>query len=258
MRIVACYKTVPDEQDITANSDRTLSFGREWKISEYDLNALEAAVQFAETTDSEVIALSVGGEAVDNSKLKKNALSRGVSELYTVSDEAVSDADCYTTAQILAAAITTIGNVDLVVCGEGSGDLYNQQVGNYLGYILGFSTVNAISSLENSGDKLRAERSLEDYIEELEIRLPAVVSVTSDINKPRIPGLKDIMAAGKKPTTSLGIKDLAVEIAPKSQVIKTLAPETQDRLRYSIEGSDDAQIEEFVGIIRKSLAGGGN
>jgi electron transfer flavoprotein beta subunit len=257
MKIVTCYKTVPDEQDISVAADKTLLFGREWKISEYDLNAIEAGVRLAEESGSELLALSVGGEAVDNSKLKKAVLSRGPSELFAVSDTAIVGADILATAELLAAAIKKIGGVGLVLCGEGSGDSYTQQVGNYLGSLLDYSTVNAVSSIALEGEKLNVERSLEDFVEILEIPLPAVLSVTSDINKPHIPGLKDIMAAGKKPVTIWGLADIGLTVVPVTQIVSTLAPSSMDRLQILIENSGEDQVAEFAKYIHKSLMGGG-
>jgi electron transfer flavoprotein alpha/beta subunit len=60
MRIIACYKLVPEEQDIVITADRTLTTDKAGeKISPFDLNAIEAAVQLA-GENHEVVALSVG------------------------------------------------------------------------------------------------------------------------------------------------------------------------------------------------------
>lgn len=47
MKIITCYKCVPDEQDIAVNNaDGSLDFSKaDAKISQYDLNAIEAACQ---------------------------------------------------------------------------------------------------------------------------------------------------------------------------------------------------------------------
>jgi electron transfer flavoprotein beta subunit len=138
LKIVACFKAVPDEKDLVVNSDNTISFDRaEWKVGQYDLNAVEAGVQLAEELgNSEIVVLTVGGTRINNSKLKKAILSRGANQMYGVCEETLESIDSYATAQILAAAIRKIGDVDLVLCGEGSGDLYSQQVGAILGHYL--------------------------------------------------------------------------------------------------------------------------
>jgi len=246
---------VPEEQDIVVKGDRTLALDKaEWKIGQYDLNAIEAGMQLAEAVGGEVNALSVGGKIVDNSKLKKAALSRGPEQLYLVADDALNGADCYSTAATLAAAVRKIGDVDLILCGEGSGDVYAQQVGAVLGQMLGWATLNAVSKITAQGDKLLVERTLENEVEVLEVALPAVLSVTTDINKPRIPSLKEIMAAGKKPATTWGMGDIEADCSNKTEILSTLAPVEADRKMIILEGDSDDKIAELYEHLRKVLA----
>ena len=49
MKIIVCYKLVPEEQDIVVKRDKTLDFTQaQWKVGQYDLNAVEAGAQLAE------------------------------------------------------------------------------------------------------------------------------------------------------------------------------------------------------------------
>lgn len=254
MKIVVCYKLVPDEQDIVINADSTLSLSRaEWKIGQYDINGVEAGVKLAETTGGSAVALSVGGTILENSKLRKGILSRGPAELLVVADERLEKADSNTTAKVLAKAIEKIGGVDLVICGEGSGDSYSQQVGVQLGQILGAATWNGIRSLVPSAQGLAVERALEEEVETLEIELPAVVSVTSDINVPRIPSMKEILAAGKKTTTQWSLADVGVEFQSSVEVISTLAPEQTDRKQILIEGQGEDEIQQLFEYLKKEV-----
>lgn len=195
MHIVSCFKVVPEEQDIVVTPDQKLSFDRaDFKISQFDLNGIEAAVQLAGEGDV-VTALSVGGKILENSKLKKDVLSRGPSELCLVKDDAAFEgALAETTASAIAAAARTTG-FDLLVFGEGSGDLYAQQTGLLAARMLGVPCVNAVSSIEKTDAGIRVERSLENEVEVIELPLPAAVCVTSDINVPRIPTMKAILGA---------------------------------------------------------------
>lgn len=80
MKIITCYKSVPDEQDIVVNNaDGSLDFSRaNNKISQYDLNAIEAANQLKTQLDGiQITAMSVGGNALTNAKARKDVLSRG-------------------------------------------------------------------------------------------------------------------------------------------------------------------------------------
>ena len=77
--------------------------------------------------------------------------------------------------------------------------------------------------------------------------LPAVLSVTSFINLPRIPGMKNILAAGKKPSTVWSAEDIIPEVpAATISVLEVKAPEQTERLQNIIEGDADDQIQEFI------------
>lgn len=77
MKIITCFKLVPEEQDIVVTPEYTLNFDNaDAKISQFDLNAIEAASQLA-TDDDEIAALTVGGSLLQNSKVRKDVLSAG-------------------------------------------------------------------------------------------------------------------------------------------------------------------------------------
>ena len=254
MKIITCYKLVPEEQDISVKSNKTLDFSAaQWKIGEFDLNAVEAAMRLIEASDGEVVALTAGTEIVENPKLKKAILSRGPAEMYGIKDEALATADSYAIAQTLKSGVEKIGGADLVMCGEGSGDIYARQVGSVLGALLGWPTVNAVSEVTVQDGKLIAMRSLESGVEVLEVALPAVVSVTTDINIPRIPGMKDILAAGKKPTAVWSLADVGVQVNSTTETLSILAPEQTDRQQIIVEGDNAESIEAFCGHLRKVL-----
>ena len=77
-----------------------------------------------------VVAVVAGPVQVGTSLARKAILSRGPEALFAVVDERLADADARQTASALAAGIGRIGDVDLVVCGAGSVDVYAQQVGD--------------------------------------------------------------------------------------------------------------------------------
>ena len=253
MNIVACIKVVPDSQDIQISPDGDILLDKAAPtISEYDLNAIEAGVQAANKTAGTLRALTVGGKKIDESKLKKNVLSRGPESLTMVADDTCINMDTHQTAVSLAATLKTMGAWDLILCGEGSADMYSHQVGIQLGELLGVQTINSVQSFELADGVVRVVRSLENEEEELELPLPAVLTVTSDINNPRVPSMKDIMAAGKKPVSMLGYADLAVAMAePGVEVLSIKAPQSMDRKRIIIEGDSEDAIADFA----KKIAG---
>jgi electron transfer flavoprotein beta subunit len=253
MKVIACYKIVPEEQDILVKSDRTLDTSKaELKIGQYDLPAIEAAMNVAEKSGGNVSLLSIGGMEIDSSKLIKGALSRGPDDLFLVADPLVKEADANQTAAVLAAAARKIG-FDLIICGEGSSDIYAMQIGSQLGEQLGVNVFNAVRSIEPQSGSIIIERALEEEIEVVEVPLPAVISVTTDINLPRIPQLKEILAAGKKPVTKWKLGDVGVGVANTIEIVSTLAPERKERKQIIMEGDSDDSINKFLQNIRKEL-----
>lgn len=255
MKIVVCFKIVHDENELLVNRDRTIDESKaSYLISPYDCNAVGAAMNLAAAAEgSSVVALTVGGERVENGKMRKGILSRGPSEMYAVKDEALDGAESYNVAAALKAAIEKLGGADLVICGEGSGDLYNQQIGNMLGAMMGAPTVNGVSAMSEQSGVLTVERSGDNGVEIIELPLPAVVSVTSDICIPKIPSMKEILAAGKKPCTIYSLADIQTASVAGVETVSVKAPESTARKQIVIKGDGDDQIAEFYNNIRKVL-----
>ena len=147
MDIVVCCKVVPDDQDIQVAADGTLDYSKAKPIvSAYDLNAIEAAAQLAD--GGRVVAVTAGPADIDDSKLKKNILARGVDELYMTADDACKGLDAHAAAAALADLVAKAGEYDLILCGEGSAEDYAQQVDVQLAARLGLPSVNGATKIE--------------------------------------------------------------------------------------------------------------
>ncbi|WP_139551134.1 electron transfer flavoprotein [Escherichia coli] len=252
MKIITCFKLVPEEQDIVVTPEYTLNFDNaDAKISQFDLNAIEAASQLA-TDDDEIAALTVGGSLLQNSKVRKDVLSRGPHSLYMVQDAQLEHALPLDTAKALATAVEKIG-FDLLIFGEGSGDLYAQQVGLLVGEILQLPVINAVSAIQRQGNTLVIERTLEDDVEVIELSVPAVLCVTSDINVPRIPSMKAILGAAKKPVQVWSAADIGFNAEAAWSEQQVAAPKQRERQRIVIEGDGEEQIAAFAENLRKVI-----
>ena len=252
MNIVVCCKVVPDDQDIQVAADGTLDYSKAKPIvSAYDLNAIEAAAQLAAANEgSNVVAVTVGGADIADSKLKENVLARGVDELYMTADDACKGLDARATAVALAELVSKVGDFDVVLCGDGSADNYAQQVDVQLADALGLPVVTAVSAVSVEGAVATCDRMLETQLQTVQVDLPAVISVVPDIALPRIPGMKDILAAGKKPMNVAGA-DGAYESS--IEVASCLAPKQADRKREILEASADGAIEQFAAALKAAL-----
>ena len=251
MKIAAAFKVVPDDQDIIVAGNRTLDYSKAKNtISVYDLNALEVASQLAAEAGGSAVAITVGPASIDDSKLKKNVLARGVEELFMTADDACANMDAKATAIELAKLVEQMGDVDVVICGDGSADNYAQQVDVQLACKLGWPVVNAAAKISCKDGALEVERLLEDAVETVEVSLPAVVSVTPDAAEPRIPGMKDILAAGKKPMNVAGATDV---VASALTVVDCKAPQQADRKLQIVDAAEDGAIESFAAAIKAAL-----
>jgi electron transfer flavoprotein beta subunit len=208
---LVCYKWTLDEQDIKIKSeDLSLDTSRaKGKISDFDRNAIEEAALLVEKNGGAVDALTYGTATVKQSL--KDALSRGPGKVYWIADASAESADANLTANVLAAAIRKIGPYDLILCGEGSSDLFNQQTAARLAALLELPCLSFLQKLSVEGDTVKATRKLEDGTEEVSVKGPVVVSVLSEINKPRIPTLKQVLGASKKPNEEVKIADLGLK-----------------------------------------------
>lgn len=251
--IVVCYKLVPDVPTVKAAPDDSISLkDAEWTVGEYDLVAAEAAAQLAAKTGEKIIGLSAGSAQLENTKLRKNMLSRGCDELFLVQDEELATADSNMTARVLAAALKTMQDVSLVVCGEGSGDMYFRQVGLQVGEMLNVPAINGISKIKNvENGILYAVRSTEGTVQDIEIPLPAVITITADICQSRIPRLQDIMKAGKKPVETHMMEEYG-EFSPSVITVSTKAPETTERKNIPFTGTADEIANAIAEVLVKN------
>lgn len=244
MDIITCIKVVPEEQDIVTLSNNELSFDKvQWKIGQYDLNAMEAGKQLAKQTGGVMKVLTIGGDALSKTKIRKDILSRGADELnIVVTDNKLNDS--LITAKAITEALKDMGSFDLLLFGTGSSDIYSQQTGNQVGALLDLPVLNEVNAIEECEAGLKVERMLENEVEVLELPAPAVLSVTSEINIPTIPGMRDIMAAGKKPVNELSA-DIS-SLTEYSEVVSDLAPVQKDRQLKIIKGETEEMVDALI------------
>lgn len=220
MNIVVAMKQIPDLQQIRIRNRQPVLEGVPLTFGSIDKNALEAAVQIKEQIDSQVIVVGVGNSELEETV--KEALAAGADEARLVLCE--EELDSSQSAQLIAAVVKQMDGIDLILFGEGSGDNYSSQVGSRVAQLLGLPQVGYVNRIEVDGAVVRVTRSLEDCEQELEVRLPAVVMVASDINTIRIPSVTQILKAGRKPKEIIAANELGIPAATIS-TISNLAPE---------------------------------
>ena len=252
MDIVVCVKTNPDLEMVRVKDRVAQTEGVPYKIGDLEKNALEAAVALREAgAAAKVTALCLAEGNRKAAEDIKTALAMGADEAVVVDDPALADPDEAAVAAALAAAVKKIGACDLLLFGEGSSDNYTGQVGARVAELLGLPQIGYARKVEAADGAVRCERSMDDMIETVEAPLPAAVTVVSEINEPRIPGLMQIMKAKSKPLQVWSLADLGLEAPPPVREIVSNLAEEQDRKHIVFEGTAAEQADAFVDALTR-------
>ncbi len=166
-------------------------------VDPYGEYALEAALRVKDAQKGgKISAISLGVNLLRD--VVKKPLSMGADELILLEDPAFIEGDSWSTAYALAMAIKKIGNYDIIFCGRECSDSNAGQVGSGIAEILGLPSVNLVKKIGIMDKKAKVERLTEGGYEEVEVSLPALLTITNEIGEPRYATLKGIMAAAKK------------------------------------------------------------
>jgi electron transfer flavoprotein beta subunit len=227
---------------ITADGSRVDEAGLKYDVNDFDLWAIEAALQLKEKNNNagEVVVVCLGPDAAQEQIRKALAMGadRGV-----LLQSATVPADGLSVARALAAELKN-GGYDLMLFGRIAIDSMNQMTGPMVAELLDLPCVTNVFKLDITGASGRAERALEGASEVVEFPLPAVLTIDDGLNKERLPSLKGIMAAKKKP---LDVKPAALGDAAVRVAKMALPPE---RAAGRILGDSAAAVPELVRLLQ--------
>ncbi len=252
--IVVLVKQVPDTYSERKLSDADNTLDRDSAdavLDEINERAIEEALVIKEAHDGEVTVVSVGPERATEAIRK--ALSMGADKAVHVVDDALHGSDVLQTAKVLAAAIGTVDDVDLVIAGNEASDGASGAVPAILAELLGYPQLTHARKVEVDGTTIKVTRETDEGLTHLEASLPAVISVGEKINEPRYPSFKGIMAAKKKPVETLSIADLGVDAgdvglanAWSSVVEAAPKPPREAGQRVEDDGDGGSKIAEYL------------
>jgi electron transfer flavoprotein beta subunit len=255
MNIVVLIKQVPDTW-----SERTLSEGdktldrasSDAVLDEINERAVEEALKIKEAGGDATVTILTAGPDRATDAIRK-ALSMGADKAVHVNDEAIHGSDAVATAKVLAKAIGTVGDVDLVLAGNEATDGRSGAMAGMLGELLGWPSLTHANELSVSDGTATVKRETDEGTCDVTASLPAVVSVGEKINEPRYPSFKGIMAAKKKPVSTLGIADLGLDasevgLAGSLVQVDSFAPRPPKSGGQKVEDEGDggAKIAEFL------------
>jgi electron transfer flavoprotein beta subunit len=247
--MIVCVKQVPDPEappaafKVVANK-MTVTPDIKPVIGQYEEFALEAALRIKDKVGGKITALCLGNNFARD--VVKKSLAVGADELILLEDEAFEEGDSWSTACALAAAIKKIAEYDLIFCGRQDSDWGHMQVGLGLAEILGIPAVSLVRKVEVTDGKARVEKVIPDGYQVIEVELPALVTVTSELGALRYAALKGIMAAAKRQPTvwkpaDIGLEPSQVGAAGRRVKIAELSQPVKEAKCEIIEGETPAE-----------------
>lgn len=239
MKIVVCVKQVPD----TAAKLTVVNGKASWGDAALVINPWdEYAVEAALTQDgAEVIALSMGNESALDAL--KHALAMGAKEAVLVSDPALAGADSQATAKVLAAAVTKIGGVDLMLFGRQAVDSDGGITAAQTARVLGWPIFSLAASLSIENGSVKVTRSIEEGQQIVAGKLPAVVSVVKDMGEPRYPSFMGIRKASRAQIPNWTLADLGIPVlAAAVHWPELMLPPSREVVCEIIKGSSPEEI----------------
>ena len=250
MRIAVLMKAVVEpESRIELGTDGEVQRANfRYELNEYDLYAVEEGIRMAELYEAEVTVVSAGPEEAVQSLRK--GLAMGATDAIFVPVEG-SMGDAFLSATVLAAALKPI-QPDLVLAGVESNDLGGSQVGVLVAEQLGYVAATMAISVQVGNDGvLNVRRELEggNFVE-VNLQMPAVLTIQTGLNEPRYPSLKGIMAAKRKNLVRLELSSLDLSGSQLVETIEYSYPPQRERAQM-LEGSSEAIAGELVSLLRE-------
>jgi electron transfer flavoprotein alpha/beta subunit len=257
MKVVVMIKQVPDTTEVRLDP-RTGTLIREGVpsiINPEDKNALEEALKLKESKGAHVIVLSMGPPQAEDAL--REALAMGADEAILLTDRAFAGADTWATATTLGYALKKIGGVDLVLGGRQAIDGDTAQVGPQVAEFLKVPQITYVREMVVDDGKVKAQRALEDGYEEIEARLPALLTIIKEANAPRYPHAAAIISAYREQKVAFwGAKD--IEADPESvglkgsptQVKRSFTPPPKEPGQM-LKGGPSEVARDLVGILRQ-------
>jgi len=223
MKVLVAVKRVVDYNvKIRVNSDQTGVETQNVKMSmnPFDEIAVEEGMRLKEAgTAEELIAVSIG--PVQSQETIRTALAMGADRGILIETDA--NLEPLGVAKCLKAVIEK-ENPDLVIVGKQAIDDDCAQTGQMLSALLGWSQGTFASKIAVDGDALNLTREVDGGLENVSLKMPAVVTADLRLNEPRYASLPNIMKAKKKPIDTTTPDELGVDVTPRLTVVSVTEP----------------------------------
>jgi len=258
MKFIVCVKQVPDTTEVEVDKERgtIIRDGVPSILNPFDEFALNVAIKLKENTEAHIVAISMGPPQAEQA-LKK-CLAIGADEAILLTDRAFAGSDTWATSLTLAKAIEAIEGKDKIIfCGQQAIDGDTAQVGPEIAQHLGYSHVTYVEEIEEVAKKhVVLRKETDDGYLRMKCRLPTVIAclATSDF-EPRIPNIRDIFKAKRKPLHVWDAGKLGGEASQfgldgsLTQVVRSYAPSARGDCIMVEESSEEA-VSKIMDYLR--------
>lgn len=209
MDIIVCIKQVPETNEVEIDPEKGIlkREGVDSKLNPFDLHALEAALSLKEQYGGKVTVVSMGPPQAQ--AVIYEALAMGADDGVLLSDRRFAGADTLATSYTLSRAIRRLRPFDLVICGMQTTDGDTAQVGPGIAEFLGIPHVSYVLKVHKATESgLEIEMDMTDARERLVVRLPCLLTIAKEANRPRLPSLRRRLATREREIPVWGADDL--------------------------------------------------
>ncbi len=192
-------------------------------MNPFDEIAVEEAVRMKEAGKAEeIVAVSLGVQQCQETI--RTALAMGADRgIHVKTDDELQP---LAVAKLLK-AIADKESPDLIILGKQAIDDDANQTGQMLAALLDWPQATFVSAIEMGDGAAKVTREVDEGLESIEVKTPAIMTVDLRLNEPRYASLPNIMKAKKKPIDEIAPADLSVDIAPRLATLKVEEPPTR-------------------------------
>ncbi len=262
LNIVVPIKEVPDIEEV--NFDREKGrIDRSSATTEpnpFDLNALGEAVKLKEEIGGTVTVLSMGPSQAEETL--RDAIARGADNAILLTDKGFAGSDTWATAYTLAIAIKKICDYDFIICGEKTVDGDTGQVGPEIAEVLDIPHIAYVNeTVERDEQSIVVETEVWSRTYKKELKFPGLMTVTKDVNEPRLPSVNDKLQAKNAEIETWGIDEL-LDIGDQEHfgisgsptgVVNIEVPEEKGRETKIFEGPN--AVEKLIEEMKSDIGG---
>ena len=249
LNIVVCIKQVPETTEVNFDEEtgRLIREGVAAVINPFDEYAIEEGIRIKEAHGGKVKVLTMGPPWAADAL--KDAIAMGADEAYLATDRAFAGADTWATSLTLAKTIEHMGEYDIIICGLKTTDGDTGQTGPEMAEHMDIPHVCYVSEIVKIEDgKVVLKRNLDNGVETLEAPLPLLITVSKDINQPRLATLRGRLKAKKVAVNEITNGDLGIPVeeigldGSYTRVVKVFEP-VNTAAGEIVEGSSDELVE---------------